>query len=149
MIGQEDRILARLDGDALTELADYFESLARVFRAQSQYRLAQAACQRRIAAELDHDSDSGRVAADLVAAGADPDQVVDQLAQMHQVPRETITHYLKRAQADRAKAAKMERDRRIMKRAGRGWSNKQIADSEGLHPNTVSRIITKTMRSSG
>jgi len=36
----------------------------------------------------------------------------------------------------------------IMRLAAKGWSNHQIAEKTGLHPGSVSRIISKRLRTS-
>lgn len=36
-----------------------------------------------------------------------------------------------------------DRWREVMRLAGRGWSNRQISEKTGYHPNTVSKIIQR------
>ena len=150
MLVPEDLLTSGLGGKDLLALADYYDRLASRLRTAGQRKAGlETKSESQARLRFNQFAQAGQSAAELLERGANLEQLVEHFSRQLNVQPETIRAHLKRAQADRAKAAKTERDRRIMKRAGRGWSNKQIADSEGLHPDTVSRIITKTMRANG
>lgn len=150
MLVPEDLLTSGLGGKDLLALADYYDGLAGRLRTAGQRKAGletESESQARL--RFNRFAQAGQSAAELLERGANPEQLVEHFSRELNVQPETIRAHIKRAQADRAKAAKTERDRRVLQHASLGWSNKKIADSEGLHPNTICRILRKALRANG
>lgn len=78
--------------------------------------------------------------------GVDVETAITAIAVQEGVLIETVRYYYEKELRVRKRDERCRRDRDIMRLAARGWTNARIAARVGLHPDSVSRIVQRTLR---
>jgi DNA-binding NarL/FixJ family response regulator len=126
--------LHALDPAALRKIANYLAKVAAQCRRRAQMLETRSKTLARKRAPFAEGL--GELAADVGA---------DEAARRYGVILSTAQLALRIHLKDKRALARRERDLQVMRLAGRGWSNSEIAQGTKLHPVTVSRIISRQL----
>lgn len=143
---QTSDALMELDAPALRVVAAHFEARARILRARAA-ELEIIANNEQIGRELVARAyQSHELVSSYLCSGMTLDQAILAASSASGFPLETIRHHWQRFLRDADHKATQARHHLVMRFAGRGWSNEEIARKTGLHPVSISRIIGKRLR---
>ncbi|MBF0169405.1 MAG: helix-turn-helix domain-containing protein [Alphaproteobacteria bacterium] len=135
-------IFSILDKDALASLAGFFRQIASEIEDYRMKALDLENARHRIKFKALDRRASGEHALRLIQSGmAEPEAVVA-ASQAYDVTQAAAAYFLRSA----LKKSRAERNALILELARQGLRNEQIAQMTGLHPNTISRIIQKSIK---
>jgi len=145
MLPDMDTLLASLDAKALDDLASAHADFARRAKARAA-ELRALEDMRKIAATA-HFSliQCPLMLIEYLDSGMDLARACERLARELGVPVETVAHHWRRWMRSKAEADVRARDLWVMRYAARGWRNDAIAQRTGLHPVSVSRIVSRAI----
>lgn len=131
---------------ALRLIAGHLEELARQYRARAATLDHWADTQAHAKQRLDAAYSSPEVFRQYLAQGLAYEQALDATAAATGLPVETIEYHWRRQNRPDPKAEAEARAIEVLRLAAKGWSNAAIAEKLSLHPNSVSRIISRKIR---
>ncbi len=126
------------------QAADTLEGLARALRPRSTYmnHVADEAMDWE-PARPPSEAEVLAMVSEIMGEGITEARAISLTAKRLALPYDLTVRALKKGRKlERAKAGE-RRNRRIMQRAALGWTNQDIADAEGMHRQSVARIVAK------
>lgn len=139
--------LRYMDHLSLRDMADFFERQAELIRQQSDQIAANNNIQARHASAVDTLIRSPRIVLRFLQRGCTLVEAQNQAAKTIGVPVGSIERAWKRFCFDKSHYELKRRNRLIIELAAMGFTNADIGKKVFLHPNSVSRIITKARAS--
>lgn len=125
------------------QAADTLEGLARALRDRSAYM---DHCANEVLTYEPHKVSSPEtvlaVVNELLAQGIMEGRAISLAATRLALPYDLTVRQLQRGRKEARDRQRDTRNRRIMQRAALGWTNQDIAEAEGLHRQTVARIVS-------
>ncbi len=146
MNNADDPVYVLCTSKQLRAIAEHLEQRARQYRIRAEELDEFEAIKARSQAHLDALSALPDLVASYLARGYGLDAARVHVARDSGAPIETVVWYWRKWCRDQDKKATEQRHALVAKLAARGLTNHEIADRTGLHPGSVSRIITKTFR---
>ena len=136
--------LSKLDHLSLNDLAEYFDYQAELCR-QEAVKTAMSE-QERQAAGINYIVTSPRIVMRHLKAGYTRDEALERCANELNVPYGSIERSWKHFLHDKSRHELQRRNTLIIELVALGFSNADIGRKVALHPNTVSRIVSKARR---
>ncbi|MBL4761668.1 MAG: hypothetical protein JKY93_03100 [Gammaproteobacteria bacterium] len=133
--------LTRLDQLSLSDLAEYFDEQAELCR-QEAVKTAKSELERQ-AAGINYIVSSPRIVMRHLKQGCTRDEALEKTAVIMGIPHGSIERTWMRFLSDKNIKELKRRNTLIIELVAMGFSNADIGRKVNLHPNTVSRIISK------
>ena len=139
-----DRLFGELPPDAKAPVARFLSAIADHLNAQGQARERTLEARAEAARHLSKIHALGTTIAARISDGRCFDEVARELERQG-IPGATILHYWRRYQKVQAKIERAHRNRAILQRAAKGWTNAELGARFKLSKAQISRIIRKAI----
>lgn len=125
------------------QAADTLEGLARALRSRSTYmnHVADEAMNWE-PARAPSEAEVLATVSEIMGEGVTEARAISLTAKRLALPYDITVRALKKGRKLERAKARERRNRRIMQRAALGWTNQDIADAEGMHRQSVARIVS-------
>lgn len=137
--------LLRLDPANSRILGQHFQQLADQLLARASTAATQAAGDERRRARARGAHQAAKVALRLTERGLEPDDAIARVARKHDLEPGQVRAWLE-IERKKQGARKRLRNVKIMRLAGRGWTDKEIAAKYQMHAKSVNRIVRRMLR---
>lgn len=141
--------LEQLDLDALQAVSNYFQAEARRAKVKARDRAeslkARAGNKKAIRTAQEEMDALARVVEGYIAAGRSRRQAILAAAALFGLKSDHVTYALVQWRKRKLALARFRRDREILRRAAKGWTDKRLSEAFGLSARSISKIIRNAL----
>jgi DNA-binding NarL/FixJ family response regulator len=134
------------DPTVYTSIAHELETLAKRYRLKAADLQATIDTHTKAQLHVDACFSSSQVLENFLTSGLPYEAALDAASAQTGIIPETIAYHWKKALHARKNDTSGGRAIEVVRLAAKGWTNAEIGKELGIHPNSVSRIISKKIR---